>query len=116
MNISEHYQEVVDLLTNNDRMKKELGFKLDETKDKNNPEDSAYLKYINTGKIHYNIHYGAFPEPQGKVIIYLRLDYDKSKDTSAIFAEIRQDGDTRKVYHGIIPSIEFLKQLLYSIR
>jgi len=83
-----------------------LGFILISDKDN-------YLKYVNNGKIHYNVDYNdKFPEPKGKVYLYFNCNYN-GKD---LFLGIRQDGDTRNVYNGICNSEEFLKTLLYSVR
>lgn len=84
---------------------KQKGFDLLE--DKNN-----ILKYQNDGTKHRNKDYNKlYPEPKGKVVLYVNFDY-----TDSPFVEIRQDGDTRTVYHGICETEMFLDLLLDSIR
>lgn len=75
-------------------------------------EERGYYKAINNGTVHYNKDYSDFPEGKGKVVIYFNINYSKN----GIFAEIRQDADTRKVFHGIIPSKTFFTNLLINIR
>ena len=111
-----NYQEVLDLFTNHERMKCEFGFIFIDRSLEVNIDISRHLKFVNTGKFLYNQHYSPFPEPQGKVEIYTDLRYGAIMGNPAVFIEIRQDGGTRKVFHGIIQSVEFFKQLLYSIR
>ncbi len=71
----------------------------------------GYFKYQNNATVHWNKDYSEFPEPKGKVIIYVNMHY-----SDLPFVEIRQDGGTRCVYHGICPSKLFLEMLLTSIR
>ena len=74
-------------------------------------EGNGYYNYINDGTRHYNIDYNEkFPEPKGKVILYVNLNY-----SSLPFICIGQDGDTRPVYNGVCPNEEFLLNLLYNI-
>jgi hypothetical protein len=83
-----------------------LGFEL--ISDKN-----GYLKYQNNGKIKYNKDYNKqFPEPKGKVIVYVNFTYSEEYS----FVGIEQDGGTRSVYNGICNTEQFFKELLYSIR
>jgi hypothetical protein len=83
-----------------------LGFKLISDKD-------GYLKYENNATVHYNKDYNdTFPEPTGKVILYINTTYDKNY----FYVSIRQDGDTRTSYAGVCSTEEFLKQLLNNIR
>ena len=72
----------------------------------------GYLKYQNDGTKHYNTDYNSkYPEPKGKVFLYISFVYGEYP-----FIEINQDGDTRRVYHGICKTEDFLKSLLYSVR
>lgn len=72
----------------------------------------SYLKYENDGTKHYNVDYNEkFPEPKGKVIIYVNFTYGEIP-----FVGIEQDGGTRNVYHGVCDNEVFLIKLLYSIR
>jgi len=83
-----------------------LGFDLLKDKD-------GYLKYQNDGTKHYNPDYNSeYPEPKGKVLIYVNTTYTKN----TFYLSIRQDGDTRNSYTGICPSEEFFIQLLNNIR
>ena len=87
---------------------RKLGFELAEPS-----KDNIYFKYQNNATIHYNKDYNSkYPEPKGKVILYVNLDYDPKYP----FIRIEQDGGTRTVYSGICDNEEFLKQLLYSVR
>ena len=74
---------------------------------------NGYLKYENDGTKHYNKDYNPnYPEPKGKVIIYINTTYAKDK----FYLSIKQDGDTRTSYGGVCTSEEFLIQLLNNIR
>ena len=85
---------------------KSLGFNLISDKDN-------YLKYENDGTKHYNIDYNKqFPEPKGKVILYINCTYHNNY----FFLGIKQDADTRNSYNGVCSTEEFLKMLLYNIR
>lgn len=75
-------------------------------------EERGYYKAINSGTICYNKDYSISPEGKGKVVMYFNINYSHN----GIFAEIRQDADTRKVYHGIVPNREFFISLLTNIR
>lgn len=90
-----------------------LGFEL--VSDENN-----YLKYQNNGTVHYNKDYNKdFPEPKGKVIIYMNCNYYnhvKDKTIESFYLGIKNDGDTRSSYGGICDTEEFLIKLLNSIR
>lgn len=112
-----NYEEVKALFLDHKRMSQEIGFDfVDRSYDKN-INSEIHLKFINNGTIHYNKHYNSqFPETKGKVEIYVNLDYGTITKNTQAYCNIEQDGGTRTVYKGIIPSIEFLKQLLYSIR
>jgi hypothetical protein len=84
---------------------KKLGFDCVSDKD-------GYLEYSNDATKHYNTDYNKnFPEPKGRVIIYVNFTYGKIP-----FVGISQDGGTRQVYHGVCETEEFLKMILYSIR
>ena len=74
-------------------------------------DKDGYLKYENNATIHYNPDYNKFPEPKGKVIIYVNFTYGDIP-----FVGIEQDGGTRNVYHGVCETEMFLKLLLNSIR
>ena len=87
-----------------------IGFTLIDNDNDSTPEAKGYFCAINDGTVHYNEDYGA--ENKGKIYIYFNTNYN-GKD---IFAEIRQDADTRKVYHGIIPTKEFFTELITNIR
>lgn len=83
-----------------------LGFSL--VSDKDN-----YLKYENNATIHWNKDYNKqFPEPKGKVIIFVNCTYHDDY----LFLNIRQDGDSRTVYNGVCDSAMFLKMLLENNR
>lgn len=85
---------------------KQLGFDLIEGKD-------DYLKYQNDGTKHYNTDYNKeFPEPKGKVIVYVNLGYTKDH----AYVSIDQDGGTRSVFVGVVRNEDFFKEILYSIR
>jgi len=85
---------------------KELGF--DCVKDKND----GYFEYRNDGTKHYNKDYNkTFPEPKGKVIIYVNFTYGETP-----FIGITQDGDTRIVYNGVCSSKEFFIDLINNVR
>ncbi len=72
----------------------------------------GYFQYQNNASVHWNKDYNKnFPEPKGRVIIYVNMHY-----SDLPFVEIQQDGGTRKVYHGVCPSKLFLEMLLTSIR
>lgn len=78
-------------------------------------KDEGYLKYENNATYHWNKAYNKqYPEPKGKVIIYVNTTHTKYDEH--IFVNIRQDADTRTVYNGICPSEEFLKTILSNIR
>jgi len=86
---------------------KKLGFDLISDKD-------GYLKYENNATIHYNKDYNKqFPEPKGKVVIYINTTYSTN---DYFFLGIMQDGDSRTAYNGICDSEEFLISLLQRIR
>lgn len=90
-----------------------IGIKLIGNNSRNTPEKKGYFKAINDGTIHYNKDYNVnFSESEGKVLIYFYINYSEN----GIFAEVRQDGDTRTVYNGIIPNKEFFINLLNNIR
>ncbi len=83
-----------------------LGFDLISDKD-------GYLKFQNNGKIHYNKDYNRqFPEPKGKVILYINTTYH----SNYFYMSIRQDGDTRNSYNGVCNTEEFLVMLFNNIR
>lgn len=89
-----------------DEMLKYLGF--DCTKSNDN-----YATYINNGSRHWNKDYNSdFAESRGRVVIHINRDYGKT----GTFAQIEQDGGTRKVLHGSIASYEALVMILASIR
>jgi hypothetical protein len=78
---------------------------------------NGYYKYVNNGTKHYNKDYNSrFPEPKGKVVIYLNINYSGDEFTNLPFVNIRQDGDSRTVYNGVISTDYFLISLLKSIR
>lgn len=84
---------------------KSLGFDCQKT---NHP----YYEYYNDGTKHRNKDYNPnFPEPKGKVLVFVNLEYG-----STPFIQIEQDGGTRTVYHGVCPDQEFLESLLNNIR
>ncbi len=97
---SKEKQKVLDILP--------IGFKLIDND--STPEEKGYFYAINDGTVHYNKDYGA--ENKGKIYIYFNTNYNGVD----IFAEIRQDAGTRKVYHGIIPNREFFIDILTNIR
>jgi len=75
-------------------------------------DKDGYLKYQNNATVHYNTDYNSkFPEPRGKVIIYVNFTYGDIP-----FVGIEQDGGTRNVYNGVCETEMFLKSLLNSIR
>jgi hypothetical protein len=79
----------------------------------NTYNDNGYYTYENNATIHYNKDYNKeFPEPRGKVIIYVNTTYKKD----VAYVSIKQDGGTRTVYAGVCPTEEFLVQLLNNIR
>ena len=83
-----------------------LGFQLEY-------DEKNYLKYVNNGTVHWNKGYNKeFPEPRGKVIIYINCEYSSEH----FFISIEQDGGTRKSYYGICDNEVFLKLLLENIR
>jgi hypothetical protein len=72
-----------------------------------------YATYINNGSRHWNKDYNSdFAESRGRVVIHINRDYGKT----GTFAQIEQDGGTRKVFHGSIASYEALVMTLASIR
>ena len=71
--------------------------------------DKGYLKYENNATVHYNPDYNQFPEPKGKVIIYVNFTYGEIP-----FVGIDQDGGTRTVFNGVCETEMFLKLLLHS--
>ena len=82
-------------------------------------ESDGYLAYENDGTKHYNKDYNTeCPEPRGKVIININLNYGciSEKFSQLPFMGIYNDGNTRTSYHGVIPSEEFLITLLNSVR
>lgn len=83
--------------------------------DISNPEKTSngYFKFQNNGTILYNPDYNPnFPEPKGKVIIYVNFSYTPKYP----YISIRQDGDTRNSYSGIVSTQSFLDKLLKSVR
>ena len=103
MSIKRTKQDLLDILP--------IGFDLFDN-DHNNSEDKGYFAATNNGTVHYNKDYSDFPEPRRKVIIYFNINYS----VNGIFAEVRQDGDSRTVYNGIVPNKEFFIDLLSNIR
>lgn len=96
------------LLPNNMKL---LGF--DCVKDKND----GYYQYVNDGTKHYNKDYNTqFPEPKGKVIVYVNINYTGEKFTNLPHVGIGQDGDSRTVYNGVVPTEDFLVTLFNFIR
>lgn len=74
--------------------------------------DGVYLKYSNDGTKHHNTDYNSeFPEGKGKVILYVKFEYSTNP-----FVCVKQDGDTRQVYHGICRNENFFAELVTSIR
>lgn len=72
-----------------------------------------YYKYENDGTKHYNKDYNKqFPEGSGKVWISVNLD----GTPYGAYMEIKQDGGTRKVYHGVVDTEDFFVLLLNRIR
>lgn len=75
-------------------------------------DKDGYLVYKNDGTKHYNPDYNSkFPEPKGKVIIYVNFTYGDIP-----FVGIDQDAGTRHVYHGVCENEVFFILLLNSIR
>jgi hypothetical protein len=89
-----------------------IGFKLIDNDNDSTSEAKGYFCAINEGTVHYNKDYSKYPEGKGKVYIYFNINYS----VNGIFAEIRQDADTRTVYNGIIPNREFFINLVTNIR
>ncbi len=76
-------------------------------------EGNGYYKYINDGTKHRNKDYNSqFPEPKGKVFVYVNFTYSNEYP----FVGIMQDGDTRTVYNGIITTQNFFEELINSVR
>jgi len=79
--------------------------------------ESGYYSYKNDGTKHYNKDYNnQFPEPRGKVIIDVNINYSGEAFTNLPFVHIGQDGDSRNVYNGVIATEDFLLMILISIR
>ena len=77
-------------------------------------DENGYLQYQNNGTRKYNVDYNPeFPEPKGKVILYINTTFDRDK---YFFVGIKNDGGTRSSYNGICDTEQFLIQLLNSIR
>ncbi len=75
-------------------------------------DKDGYLKYQNDGTKLNNPDYNKkFPEPKGKVIIYVNFTYGEIP-----YVGICQDGDSRTVYGGICETELFLKLLITSVR
>ena len=75
-------------------------------------DENGYLKYVNDGTKHYNVDYNdKFPEPKGKVILYVNFNY-----SDIPFVGIEQDAGTRKSYYGVCANEVFLILLLNSVR
>lgn len=102
MKIKRTKQDLLDILP--------IGIELVDNDTDNTPESRGYYKARNDGSVVYNKDYGKMSK--GKIIIYFNLNYS----VSGIFAEIREDADSRKVYHGVIPNREFFIDLLTNIR
>lgn len=80
-------------------------------------KETGYYSYKNDGSKHYNKDYNPeFPEPKGKIVIHLNINYSGEEFTNLPFVAIGQDGDSRSVYNGVVATKEFLLMLLNSIR
>lgn len=80
-------------------------------------DKDGYYTYVNDGTHHYNKDYNTkFPEPKGKVAVYVNINYMGDEFTNYPNIGIGQDADTRKVYNGVCPNEQFLILLLYNIR
>lgn len=76
-------------------------------------DQNGYLKYTNDGTKHRNPDYNReFPEPKGKVVVYVNFTYSNEYP----YVGIKQDGDTRSVYGGIVRNESFLIELLNNVR
>ena len=87
-----------------------IGITLIDNDNESTPEAVGYFRGINDGTVSYNKDYGR--QGRGKLIIYFNINYSET----GIFAQIEEDGGTRKIYHGIIPSKEFFIDILTNIR
>lgn len=80
-------------------------------------DNNGYYEYKNDGTKHYNKDYNPkFPEPKGKVIINVNINYVNPPFINAPNIGIYNDGDTRTSYNGVCPNEEFLINLLNNIR
>jgi len=92
-----------------------LGYELVSDKD-------GYLKYQNSpGKVSSRIDIWHKDKPverqlmsRGKRFIYINCTY--APNLKCIFVGIREDGDTRTVFNGIVENKKGLKFLLESVR
>jgi hypothetical protein len=82
-----------------------------------NHNSNGYYKYKNNSKIHYNKDYNSqFPEPKGKVLIEVNLNYTTLTKENIPYILIKNDGGTRTSYMGLCPNEDFLLMLLNNIR
>jgi len=85
---------------------KRLGFELISEKE-------GYLQYKNDGTRQWNTDYNKkFPEPPGKIIIFVNTNYADDK----FYLCIENDGGTRNCFNGVCETEIFFKLLLESIR
>lgn len=70
-------------------------------------DEKGYLKYANDGSTKSR-WYGIMPK--AKRIIYFNTTWNAEQ--KVLFMEIREDGDSRKVYHGAIDTEEHFLLIL----
>lgn len=73
-------------------------------------DDGIYAKYSNIGGL-VCLSYGVMPE--NKRFIYFNGEYDAKQ---GVFCGIREDGDTRSVFNGVIDSEITFKLILNAVR
>ena len=74
-------------------------------------KENGYYIYANKAGLKVE-GYGIMPKH--KRYVYFNTTYEPKE--KVVFCEMREDGDTRRVYHGVIKGNLFLEQLLTCVR
>ena len=75
----------------------------------------GYYKYVCDGKTFYCRAYNKeCPLPRGKRVVYINTTYNP--DANEVFVNVREDGDSRNCYYGVVKDAAFLEQVILNAR